>query len=172
MAKRSSHTTPGLPTADRHLITRTVFLTSVLLAIVLALMHVLLKGFFVDTPAWLDKVRVGLGLVLFWVFITATIRVLHEFSPKINPLWATLAGIATAGIGMLLFFIFLRILARFYVSEAPLPSYRTIWFYLLGGLLASLISLIRLRIKSRAWSLSLQAILIGVAAAAFFFWMQ
>lgn len=172
MAKRTPKSAPGLPVADRQLITKTVLLTSVLLAIVLALMHVLLKGFFVDTPGWLEKIRVALSLLLFWVFITATIRVLHEFSPKINPLWATIAGVLTAGIGMLLFLVSLRLLATFYESETVLPGYRLIWFYLLGGLLASLISLIRVRIRSRAWSLGLQAMLILGTATAFFFLMD
>jgi hypothetical protein len=169
MAKRVPQSAPGLPVADRHLITKTVLITSISLAVVLALMHVLLKGFFTDAPGWLEKVRVGLSLVLFWVFITATIRVLHEFSPKINPLWATIAGVLTAGIGMLLFLISLRILARFYASEAVLPGYRLLWYYLSGGLLASLISLIRVRIRSRNWSVGLQAVLVLGAAAAFFF---
>ena len=172
MAKRTPESAPGLPLADRQLITKTVLITAVLLAVVLALMHVLLKGFFTDAPGWLEKVRVALSLVLFWVFITATIRVLHEFSPKINPLWATIAGVLTAGVGVLLFLVALRVLAGFYDSDAVLPSYRMVWFYLLGGLLASLISLIRVRIRSQVWSLGLQVLLVGGAAAAFFLWMN
>lgn len=160
---------PGLSRSDRSLMVKTIVLASLLLAVLLVGMHTLLAGLAPESPRWLSGVRTGAGLLLFWLMVTATVRALHEFAPRINPFWAAVTGVCTAAAGTLLFLVGLRLLALFWKSAAVLPAYETIWFYVLAGLFASLISLVNLRIENRAWNYGLQAILLLAGVILLFF---
>ena len=161
---------PGLSYADRNLLIRLIGVSSVLLAIALVLMHVLLAGLVAASPGWLSGLRTALGLLIFWLFVTAAVRALHQFLPRIPLFWAMVAGVGTAAGGMLLFLLGLRLVALIWESEVGLPRYNIIWFYVLGGLFASLISLIHLRVRNRRLGYVLEALLI-VAGMVLFFWL-
>lgn len=161
---------PGLNVRERNLIIRIVALSSVLLAIALVAMHTLLAGLAEESPRWLTGLRTGLGLLIFWLFVTASMRTLDHFLPRLNALWAIVAGVGVAVVGMLLFLSGLRLVASLQQSTAVLPRYNIIWFYALGGLLASLISLIHLRIDDRRWGYALEALLV-IIGMALFFWL-
>lgn len=161
---------PGLNVQERNLIIRIVVLSSLLLAIALVGMHTLLAGLAAESPRWLSGMRTGLGLLIFWLFVTASMRTLDQFAPRLNAIWAVVAGVGVAVIGMLLFLSGLRFMATLQDSTAILPRYNIIWFYALGGLLASLISLIHLRIDDRRWGYALEILLV-IVGMALFFWL-
>lgn len=171
MAKKrkapSPKTIPGLTVIDRRVMIRVVLISSVLLGISLLIMHTLLAGLVVDSPGWLRGVRTALGLLLFWLFVTAAVRTLLQLLPKLRLVWAVLVGVATAALGQLIFLLSLRLLALVWDSPATLPSYRIIGFYSLGGVFASLIALVRLRIEDRRLGLFLEVLLVAMGMGLF-----
>ncbi len=167
--KKSPKAIPGLTPIDRRVAVRVVLITSVLLGAALTIMHTLLAGLVVDSPRWLGGLRTALGLLLFWLFVTAAVRTLLQLLPKLRLVWAVLVGISTATLGELFFLLALRLLALIWASSASLPSYGTIWFYSLGGLFASLIALIRLKIEDRRFGLALEFLLVASGMGLFLY---
>jgi hypothetical protein len=172
MAKRT-YTSPApaglaISQQDKHVLVRIVLLCSVLLGLTLAILHYLLAGW--TSGSFLNGLRIGAGLLTFWLFVTSAVRGLHRLRPRINTYWLVICGLGTAVLGTLAFLFSVRIYAMMAHKSGVLPSYSIIGFYTLAGLLASLISLIRLRVKDRATGNVLEAVLL-VGAVFVFFWI-
>jgi hypothetical protein len=73
-------------------------------------------------------------------------------------------------LGTFAFLFSVRIYATMADKTSVLPSYSVIGFYTLAGLLASLLSLIRLRVKDRATGNVLEVALV-IGAVLIFFWI-
>ncbi|MEL7221672.1 MAG: hypothetical protein AAGJ93_10160, partial [Bacteroidota bacterium] len=82
--------------------------------------------------------------------------------------WLIIIGVASASLGILLFLLGLRLWNLLGNHGATLPGYDIIGFYAGGGLVASLISLIHLRVDGKNNGNLLELLVIGLAIAAFF----
>ncbi|MEZ4986993.1 MAG: hypothetical protein R2795_18470 [Saprospiraceae bacterium] len=83
-------------------------------------------------------------------------------------MWLIVIGVASAALGILLFLLALRIWNELGEHGAVLPGYNIIGFYAAGGLVASLISLIHLRVEGENNGNLLELLVIGLAVAMFF----
>ncbi len=152
------------------MMTRIVLICSILLGIALSVSHVLLGGLADTAREWVNGLRTGIGLLLFWVFVTAAVRSLHQFRPAIAFVYSVVTGVATAFFGILSFLFLLRLLALLWNSTSTLPTYSILGFYSAAGVIASLFSLIHLRIRNRTVGTILEFILI-IGGAALFIWL-
>ena len=168
MAKnRTFRSTQAPSVEDRHVMIRVVLLSSILLGIVLTLSHILLAGMVDDARRWLNGLRTGVGLIIFWLFVTASVRSLHRLRPDIAFIYAVLTGVATAFFGILSFLLILRIVALIWDSgSANLPSYSILGFYSAAGLIAALFSMIHYRIKNKTLGTILEFVLVIGSALA------
>lgn len=174
MAKRTSSQTSSaqaglaISQQDKHVLVRIVLLSSILLGITLAILHYLLAG--MAPSALLNGLRTGLGLLVFWLFVTSSVRGFYRMRPRIGAYWLVICGVGTAVLGIFAFLLSVRIYALLAHKSGVLPAYGIIGFYTAAGLLASLFSLIRLRVKDKQAGNVLEVVLIG-ASAILFFWL-
>ncbi len=158
----------GLDHEDKRALWRTVMVSSIVLGAVLTLIYILLGKVFPSNPGWLNASRTGLSLLAFWVVITSTIRTFENIREGVAFFWLIIIGVASASIGIFLFLLALRVWNELGNHGAVLPGYDIIGFYAGGGLIASLISLIHLRVDGEHNGNLLELLVIALAAAAFF----
>ncbi len=160
----------GLDQEDKRVLWRTIAIASVLLGIFLAVTFVVLGKVFPEKPGFLNAARTGISLLAFWIFTTSAVRTFDRFRPNVAFYWLVLVGVATAAIGIVLFLTGLRLWNELGSVGAELPSYSIIGFYTAAALVASLISLIHIRVENEMTG-NLLELLVIVIAAAFFFWV-
>lgn len=114
-------------------------------------------------------VKVGLSLLIFWLVVTASLRSLNRLAEGVSGFKLLLGGVAIAVLGTLFNQLILQILTWFEEPWAPAPNYRTFLFYGAGGLIASVISLINLRVKDKTVGNVLELVFILVVALLFFY---
>lgn len=158
----------GLDHEDKRALWRTVMVSSLVLGAVLTVLYLLLGKVFASNPTWLNASRTGLSLLAFWVVITSTIRTFDNIREGVAFFWLIIIGVASATFGILLFLLSLRVWNELGNHGADLPAYSIIGFYAGGGLVASLISLIHLRVEGKNNGNLLELLVIGLAIAAFF----
>ncbi|MCB0638643.1 MAG: hypothetical protein KDC54_18560 [Lewinella sp.] len=158
----------GLDTDDKRVLWRTVLITSVVLAGVQVLAYVLLGKLFEENHSWLNPIRTALGLLIFWIFVTAAVRTFNRLRPNHTGIWLIVVGLSTAAIGTLVFLLGLRLWNELGDHGATLPKYSIIAFYAGGGLVASLISLIHIRVEDETRGNLLELLVIALAAVLFF----
>ena len=158
----------GLDHEDKQVMWRTVMVSSVVLAVILTVIYLVAGKLFPDNPGWLNAFRTGVSLLAFWVVITATIRTYDNIREGVAFFWLIVIGVASATLGILLFLFTLRVWNELGNYGAVLPAYSIIGFYAAGGLVASLISLIHLRVPGNKNGNLLELLVIGVAVALFF----
>jgi uncharacterized protein YacL len=110
-----------------------------------------------------------LSLLIFWLVVTASLRSLNRLAEGISGIKLLLSGVAIAILGTLFSQFILQLLTWFEEPWAPEPNYRTFLFYGAGGLIASVISLINLRVKDKTVGNVLEFIFIIVVALLFFY---
>lgn len=159
----------GLDKEDKRALWRTVMVASIVLGLVLTLIYLLTPKLFPNNTTWLNAARTGLSLLVFWIVITSTVRTYDHVRKNVAVVWLVLIGMASAAIGILLFLFTIRIWNKLGDHGAVLPGYNIIGFYTAAGVVASLISLIHLRVKGKKNGNLLELLVIGLAAL-FFFW--
>ncbi|MEM1217099.1 MAG: hypothetical protein AAGJ82_15500, partial [Bacteroidota bacterium] len=137
----------GLDTDDKRALWRTILLSSILLGLVLTLVYLLLGKLFPANIKLLNASRTALSLLGFWVVITSTVRTFDRVREGIHALWLVLIGVLSASVGIVLFLIALRVWNELGDHGAALPGFNILGFYAAAGLVASLISLINLRVE-------------------------
>lgn len=162
----------GLDHEDKRALWRTVLVSSVVLGTVLTLLYILLEKIFPNNPGWLNASRTGLSLLAFWVVITSTIRTYERVREGVAFFWLIIIGVVSAAIGIFLFLVALRVWNEIGNHGATLPAYSIIGFYAAGGLVASLISLIHLRVEGEHNGNLLELLVIALAVAAFFWFTK
>lgn len=160
----------GLDTDDKRVLWRTVLITSIVLGGVQVLAYVLLGKVFPNDDRWLNALRTALGLLIFWVFVTAAVRTFNRLRPTHTGVWLVVTGVSTAALGTILFLLGLRLWNELGDHGATLPKYGIMAFYAAGGLVASLISLIHIRVENETRGNLLELLVIGLAAV-LFFWL-
>lgn len=171
MAKRKNNERAveiGLDHEDKRALWRTILISSVLLGGVLVLVYLLVGKLLANNPGWLNAVRTGLSLLVFWIFTTSAVRTFDRVREGVSFLWLIVVGVSVAAIGILLFLLGLRLWNVIGGHGASLPGYNIIGFYAAGGLIASLISLIHLRVKGDNTGNLLELLVIALAVAIFF----
>jgi hypothetical protein len=158
----------GLDHEDKRALWRTVMVSSIVLGIILTLVYLLMGSLFANNAKWLNAARTGASLLAFWVVITATIRTFENVREGVAFFWLIIIGVASAALGILLFLFTLRIWNELGDHGAVLPKYSIIGFYAAAGFIASVISLIHLRVQNERWGNLLELLVIGLAVGAFF----
>jgi len=158
----------GLDHEDKRALWRTVLVSSIVLGAILALAYLLLAKVFPDNEGWLNASRTGLSLLAFWLVISATIRTFDKIREGIAFIWLIVIGVASATFGIILFLLSLRIWNKLGDHGANLPGYNIIGFYAAAGLVASLISLIHIRVEGKRKGNLLEVLVIGLAVLLFF----
>lgn len=161
----------GLDEQDKRALWRTVLLSGIVLGGIQLVLYLVLGKLFAQHPGWLNPARTGLGLLAFWMVITATVRTFERVREGVAAMWLILIGVASAALGIFFFLVALRIWNNLGDHGAALPGYNIIGFYAGGGLVASLISLINLRVNHERYGNVLEILVIG-AAVAVFFWLS
>lgn len=160
----------GLDHEDKRALWRTVMVSSLVLGAILTVLYLITGKLFASHPGWLNAARTGLSLLLFWIVITSTIRTYDRVREGVAFFWLIIIGVASAAIGILIFLLSLRLWNELGNHGAVLPGYNIIGFYAAGGLVASLISLIHLRVEGEKNGNLLELLVIALAIVAFF-WM-
>jgi hypothetical protein len=158
----------GLDHEDKRALWRTVMVSSLVLGAILTVLYLLLGKLFANNPVWLNASRTGLSLLLFWMVITSTIRTYDKVREGVAFFWLIIIGVASATLGIVIFLLSLRIWNELGNHGALLPGYDIIGFYAAGGLVASLVSLIHLRVDGKNNGNLLELLVIALAIAAFF----
>jgi hypothetical protein len=158
-----------LTEADKSVLTKIVLVGSLMLGTALVLVHTLMAGLVSGGSGWLNALRTGAGLLVFWLFVTACVRTMERLRPGVSFLWLLATGLGTAALGAIVFLVGIRLLAWLWPEVTSLPSYALIFFYTAAGLLASLISLIRLRVANDKTGNILEIGLAVLAIALFFY---
>lgn len=162
----------GLDHEDKRALWRTVMVSSIVLGVILTVLYIFLGKVFPNNPGWLNASRTGLSLLAFWMVITATIRTYERVRKGVAFFWLIIIGVASAAIGIFLFLLALRVWNELGNHGATLPAYSIIGFYAAGGLVASLISLIHLRVDGEHNGNLLELLVIAVAVALFFWFTK
>ncbi len=158
----------GLDEEDKRALWRTVLVGSVILGVVLTVIYLVLSKVLSNHPGWLNAARTGLSLLAFWIVITSTIRTYDKIREGVAFFWLVIIGVASATLGILLFLLSLRVWNELGDYGASLPGYNIIGFYAAAGGVASLISLIHLRVKNEKNGNRLEMLVIALAALLFF----
>lgn len=158
----------GLDRDDKRALWRTVLVSSLLLGAILTIIYLLLGKVFPENPKLLNASRTALSLLGFWVVITSTVRTFDRVREHIHAIWLVLIGVASAALGIVLFLLALRVWNKLGDHGASLPGFNILGFYAAGGLVASLISLIHLRVERKMAGNLLELLVIGLAVALFF----
>ncbi|MCB0652138.1 MAG: hypothetical protein KDC85_12750 [Saprospiraceae bacterium] len=152
---------------NQSVVLRTVLISSIILAILLTLLHL-----FVSSIIQAEKVLLGIKLVIFWVVVTGTLRSVAKIRKHIGGLWLLLTGLLVSGLGIVFHLLALQIISALKNDTALDLSinFRSVGFYVLVGVIASIISLINLKVKSEFWGNVLEVLFIA-ALAVLFFWL-
>lgn len=116
--------------------------------------------------------KIGLSLLIFWLVVTASLRSINRLAKDLPGMKLLLAGVAIALLGTLFSQFILQILTWFKEPWAPAPNYRTFLFYGVAGLIASVISLINLRVRDQKLGNVLEVLFIALVAILFFYFVK
>lgn len=148
---------------------KTILISTVLLGSLLFALDGIFHNWIGDINRWGRGLKIGLSLLIFWLVVTASLRSINRLADDI-PGWKLLvAGVAVAILGTLFSQLILQILTWFEEPWAPGPNYRTFMFYGVAGLVASVISLINLRVKDQRLGNILEFAFILIVAALFLY---
>ena len=150
---------------NKQVVIKTIIISSILLAILLTLLHV-----FVSKVIDSNKILTGLKLLVFWVVITATLRSEIKVRRNIGGLWLLLTGLLVAGFGVILHLLVIQIISAI-KTDVGLDlaiDLKTVGFYAGIGFVASVISLINIKVKSEFWGNVLEVIFVAALAGLFF----
>lgn len=157
---------------DNRVWTRTIFISTVLLGSLLFALDGIFHNWVGDLNRFGRGLKVGLSLLVFWLVVTASLRSINRLAKDIPGIKLLLAGVAIAVLGTLFGQFILQILTWFKEPWAPEPNYRTFLFYGAAGLVASVISLINLRVKDQKLGNILEVLFIAVVALLFFYFAR
>lgn len=148
---------------------KTILISTVLLGSLLFALDGIFHNWIGDLNGFGRGVKIGLSLLVFWLVVTASLRSVNRMAEGISGIKLLLGGVGIAVLGTLFGQLILQILTWFEEPWAPAPNYRTFLFYGVGGLVASVISLINLRVKDKTVGNVLELIFIVVVALLFFY---
>ncbi|KAA3626453.1 MAG: hypothetical protein DWQ02_20440 [Bacteroidetes bacterium] len=150
---------------NQSVVFRTVLISSIVLAILLTLLHL-----FITKLIDAEKVLVGIKLVIFWIVVTSTLRSIIKIRKNIGGLWLLLAGLLVSGLGIIFHFIALQVIPAL-KNDIGLDltlDMRSVGFYVGVGVIASVISLINIKVKNQFWGNVLEVLFIAAVAVAIF----
>ena len=158
--------------ADNKVLLRTIIISTVLLGSLLFALDGIFHNWIGDLNRFGRGLKVGLSLLIFWLVVTASLRSINRLAGKISGAKLLLAGVTIAILGTLFNQFILQLLTWFKEPWAPEPNYRTFLFYGAGGLVASVISLINLRVKDQKLGNVLEVVFIALVALLFFYFAK
>lgn len=153
-------------------LTKTIIISMVLLGSLLFALDGIFHNWIGDLNRFGRGVKVGLSLLIFWLVVTASLRSVNRLAEGISGIKLLMAGVAIAIVGTLFSQLILQVLTWFKEPWAPEPNYRTFLFYGAGGLVASVISLINLRVRDKRMGNILEFVFIVVVALLFFYFAK
>lgn len=156
-------------TSDNRVFIRTIIISTILLGALLFVLDWVFHNLLGDLSGFGKGVKVGLSLLVFWLIVTSSIRSLNRLAKDISGPKLLLAGMAIALLGTFFNQFILQVLTWFNEPWVPRPNYNTSLFYGVGGLIASIISLINLRVKDQKLGNVLEFLFIAGVAILFFY---
>lgn len=157
---------------NKRVLLKTILISSVLLGSLLFALDGIFHNWIGELNRFGRGMKVGLSLLIFWLIVTASLRSINRLAEDIPAFSLLIGGVAIAVLGTLFGQLILQILTWFEEPWAPEPNYRTFMFYGVGGLVASVISLINLRVKDKTVGNVLELIFIVVVALLFFYFAR
>lgn len=151
---------------------KTIFIAVVLLGSFLFALDGIFHNWIGEINRFGRGVKIGLSLLIFWLVVTASLRSINRLAEGISGFKLLIGGVAIAVLGTLFNQLILQLLTWFKEPWAPEPNYRTFLFYGAGGLIASVISLINLRVKDKTMGNVLELAFIVVVALLFFYFAK
>ena len=151
---------------NQSVVIRTVIMSSIILAVLLTLLHL-----FIAKITDLDKIIIGIKLVLFWVVVTSTVRSVVKVRKNIGGLWLLLTGLLVSGLGIILHLLALQVIPAI-KNDTGLDlslNFQSVGFYVMIGVVASVISLINIKVKNVFWGNVLEVVFIAAMAGILFF---
>lgn len=150
---------------NQSVVFRTVLISSIILATLLTLLHL-----FFTRLIDIEKVLVGIKLLIFWIVVTSTVRSIIKIRNEIGGLWLLLAGLLVSGLGIIFHLIALQVISAIQENrDLDLAlNMRSVGFYVGVGIIASVISLINIKVKNQFWGNVLEVLFIATVALAIF----
>lgn len=121
-----------------------------------------------------QKVTTGIQLFLLWLIVSSAVRTLHLLTKDIPAFILWLAGGLTAIVSVLLAPIVMDIFYRMGLEVGPsIADASKLRFYLALGLVFSLISIIHLRVRSKALGSTLEwLIVLGLGFVFYYYYLR
>jgi hypothetical protein len=129
---------------------------------------------FGDYTNFATKVITGLQLFLLWLIVSSTVRTLHLLAKDMPVVILWLAGGLTAIVSVLLAPIVLSIVYKMGLEVGPsIADVSKLRFYLVLGLIFSLIAIIHVRVRNKALGSTLEwVIVLGLAALFYVYYLK
>lgn len=151
---------------------RTILISTVILGSLLFALDGIFHNWIGDLNRVGRGLKIGLSLLIFWLVVTAALRSHNRLAPGSSGGSLLLSGVAIAVLGTLLSQVILQLLHWFDEPWAPEPNFNTTLFYGAAGLIASVISLINLRVKDQKMGNVLEIVFIVLVALLFFYYIR
>ncbi len=118
----------------------------------------------------LKKSWLVLSCLSSWIVVTSTVRSVVKIRNEIGGLWLLLAGLLVSGLGIIFHLIALQVISAIQENrDLDLAlNMRSVGFYVGVGIIASVISLINIKVKNQFWGNVLEVLFIATVALAIF----
>lgn len=165
-------TTKQADKKDSTIMLRAAITSAVLLGIALNLIPLVTEYFAANSPDFKQKLGIGLELFVIWLVLTSTLRSIHKMRPETDAYKFLLAGIIIVIGGVLLQFIFGALIGLFNKEWVNSLDLKELGFYAVIGFIASLISMINLKVKNQFLGNILEVLVIGLVIFLFYHFMR
>ena len=165
-------TTKQADRTDSSVMLRAAITSAIILGIGLNLIPFITDYLAASTPDFKKKLETGLEIFLIWVVLTSTLRSIDKMRPGTDAWKFLLAGVIIVVGGVLLQFIFSLIMALFIEDWQSSLDVRELGFYAVMGLIASMISMINLKVENQFLGNILEFLVIALVIFLFYTFMK
>lgn len=157
---------------DSSVMLRAAITSAIILGIGLNLIPFITDYLAASTPDFKIKLETGLEIFLIWVVLTSTLRSIDKMRPGTDAWKFLLAGVIIVVGGVLLQFIFSLGIGLFREDWQSSFDVKELGFYAVMGLIASLISMINLKVENQFLGNILEFLVIALVIFLFYTFMK
>lgn len=165
-------TTKQADRTDSSVMLRAAITSAIVLGIGLNLIPFLTAYLAASTPDFKQKLETGLEIFLIWLVLTSTLRSIDKMRPGTDAWKFLLAGVIIVVGGVLLQFIFSLGIGLFRDGWQSSFDAKELGFYAVMGLIASLISMINLKVENQFLGNILEFLVIALVIFLFYTFMK
>lgn len=152
---------------EQDILYRVVLICSVILGALLVGLSAMVERLPPSAANLANGLRTGLGLVIFWLLVTAALRSIDRLQKNVPTAVLLLAGLAVSVLGTSAYFACRLLFGWSLPTEQPL--FYQLLFYVGAGTIASTMALIGLRVKDPMRRNVLQISFLSLVAILFFY---